>query len=148
MLNVPPDRPLALASFGAYGVDVPFDVIAGREGLSVIAPPGALAPPLRYQDIVAAADLVITKPGYGIVSECIANGTPMLYTSRGDFAEYDVFVAEMPRYLRCRFMPQDDFRAGRWRAHVEALLAQPDPPERIQINGADVAAGMILARQT
>ena len=36
------------------------------------------------------------------VSDCIANGTALLYTSRGRFAEYDVLIREMPRYLRCR----------------------------------------------
>jgi L-arabinokinase len=146
LLQIPPDRPVVLASFSAYGVDVRFDSIDDRERVTVIAPPARLAPPLRYQDLVAAADVVVTKPGYGIVSECIANGTPMLYTSRGDFAEYDVFVAEMPRYLRCRFIPQEDFRLGRWRAHIDALLAQPDPPERVRIDGADVAAEIILGR--
>ena len=30
-----------------------------------------------------AADVVVTKPGYGIISECIANDTAILYTSRG-----------------------------------------------------------------
>ena len=31
----------------------------------------------------------MTKPGYGIISECVANGTAILYTSRGRFAEYE-----------------------------------------------------------
>ena len=146
MLNVPGDRPFVLASFGGYGLDVAYDEIARREHLSVLAPAVALPPPLAYQDLVAAADVVLTKPGYGIISECVANGTPMLYTSRGAFAEYDVFVAGMPRILRCRFMPQDDVRAGRWRAHVDALLAQTDPPERARIDGANVATDLILQR--
>ena len=58
--------------------------------------------------------MVISKPGYGIVSECIANGAALLYTSRGRFMEYDVFVAEMPRVLRCREISQEDLFAGRW----------------------------------
>ena len=37
----------------------------------------------RYEDLVAAVDVVLTKPGYGIVSECVANDTALLYTSRG-----------------------------------------------------------------
>ena len=40
------------------------------------------------------------------MSECVANRTPLLYTSRGVFREYDLFVSEMPRYLRCRFIDQ------------------------------------------
>ena len=61
---------------------------------------------LRYEDLVAAVDVVVTKPGYGIISECVANDTALLYTSRGDFVEYDVLVREMPRVLRCAFIDQ------------------------------------------
>ena len=82
---------------------------------------------LRYEDLVAAVDVVLTKPGYGIVSECIANDTAMVYTSRGRFAEYDVFVREMPNYLRCEFISQDDLHAGRWLASLERVMAQARP---------------------
>ena len=47
-----------------------------------------------------AADVVVTKPGYGIIAECLANDTALLYTVRGHFIEYDVLVAAMPRFLR------------------------------------------------
>jgi L-arabinokinase len=93
---------------------------------------------------VAAADVVVSKPGYGIVSECIANGTALLYTSRGRFIEYDVFVAEIPRVLRCRLIAVHDLRAGRWGDAIAALLAQPDPPERWRVDGAEVAARELL----
>ena len=99
---------------------------------------------LAYEDLVAASDVVVTKPGYGIVSECIANDVPLLYTSRGRFADYDVMVAEMPRVLRSRYISQDDLIAGRWREPVEALVKQPLPSERPSTNGADVAAEEIL----
>jgi len=144
LLGIPGDRPFVLASFGGYGVDIPFDEAAHRERLTIMSPMTTVTPPLRYPDLVGAADAVISKPGYGIVSECVANGTPLLYTSRGDFAEYDVFVTEMPRVLRCRFIPQEDLRAGRWRGHIGALLAQTAPPERAAVNGAAIAAAAIL----
>ena len=99
---------------------------------------------LRYEDLVAAADVVVSKPGYGIVSECIANDTALLYTSRGRLIEYDVMVAEMPRMLRCRFIAQDDLLAGRWAEGVEAVLRQPPPPLTPPTNGAEVAAEFIL----
>jgi L-arabinokinase len=98
------------------------------------------ASPYRYEDLVAAADVVITKPGYGILAECISTGTAMLYTSRGVFREYDVLVREMPRYLRARFISQGDLLAGRWRDSFNALIAQPRAPETMPTNGAEVAA--------
>jgi UDP-N-acetylglucosamine:LPS N-acetylglucosamine transferase len=110
----------------------------------VLSPRAQLQGGLLYPDAVAAADLVITKPGYGIVSECIAGDTPLLFTSRGHFVEYDVLVAEMPRFLRCGFISQDDLMAGRWRPHIDALLRQPPPPERPRLDGAAVAATPIV----
>jgi hypothetical protein len=87
----------------------------------------------------------VTKPGYGIVSECIANGTSLLYTSRGRFPEYDLFVREMPAWLRCRYIAPDDLRAGRWTDAIQSLLRQPPPAGRPDTSGADIAAKRILA---
>ena len=74
-------------------------------------------------------DVVATKPGYGIIAECIANGTALVYTSRGRFAEYDVLVREMPRYLRCAYLDNEALLAGRWQAALDAALNAPAPPE-------------------
>jgi L-arabinokinase len=134
-LDLPLDKPLALVSFGGYGVrDFNLGALDCLDDVGVVITTGAAETPetvpgvacvdvariyemgLRYEDLVAAVDVVVTKPGYGIVSECIANETAMLYTSRGRFVEYDVMVREMPRYLRCRYLPQDDLLAGRWSA--------------------------------
>ncbi len=143
-LGISGDRPFVLASFGGHGLDIPYGAIAKSEGLTVWSAESALPAPLTHQDLVAAADVVISKPGYGIVSECVASGAPLLYTSRGRFVEYDVFVAEMPRVLRCRYIAQPDLLAGRWTDAVHALLAQPPAPERPRTDGADVAATRIL----
>ena len=144
-LGIPENRLLALASFSGHGLAIPVERIARDQELIVLSPSTSLPPPLEYPDLVAASDVVISKPGYGIVSECVANEAPLLYTSRGRFVEYDVFVAEMPRILRCRFIPQEDLRAGRWRSHIEALRAQSVPPERVRVDGAEVAAELIRA---
>ena len=69
----------------------------------------------RYEDLVAAVDVVATKPGYGIIAECAAHQTAILYTSRGHFVEYEVLVREMPRYVRSQFIPQEALFAGEWR---------------------------------
>ncbi len=99
---------------------------------------------LRYEDLVRAADVVVTKPGYGIISEAIANGAALLYTSRGHFVEYDVLVREMPRYLRAEFLEQKQLLSGDWSAALERLLSQAPPPEKPALNGAEIAADEIL----
>ena len=98
----------------------------------------------RYEDLVRAVDVVATKPGYGIISECIANDAALLYTSRGDFREYQVLVDAMPKYLRAAFIDHGDLFAGRWQPHLDALLDQPAPPIAPAVNGADVAADILL----
>jgi hypothetical protein len=155
-------RPAALLSFGGYGMpELCLTAVDCLDDWTVVTTdrvtPRAAATPhvrvieeaqlrgsgFRYEDLVSAVDVVITKPGYGIIAECIAAGTPMLYTSRGTFREYDVLVAECPRYLRCRFIAQADLFGGRWRASLDALLAQPAAPESMPIDGADVAAALL-----
>jgi hypothetical protein len=164
VLGLPHSVPLVLSSFGGYGVtDLDLArldctgeygiVISGHEP-EVNLPGGVYFADerllydreLRYEDLVAAVDVVVTKPGYGIISECVANGTAMLYTSRGAFAEYDVLVREMPRYLRCGFIGHDDLFAGRWRAHLDRVRRRPAPPERPPTDGALAAAAGIQRR--
>jgi L-arabinokinase len=158
-LKLPLEMPLVLSSFGGYGVrdldvatldclDLTGVVLTGHAGQAPPSLPGVwfvdeahlYDSGLRYEDLVSAVDVVVTKPGYGIVAECIANETAILYTSRGRFVEYDVMVREMPRYLRCRYLPLEDLLAGRWRAGLETLLAQEPPPERPRTDGANVVA--------
>ena len=144
LLGAAGDRPLVLTSFGAYGAPLPYELVRARGGLTLLMVERHPPHGLDYPDLVAAADVVVSKPGYGIVSECIANGTPLLYTSRGRFIEYDLFVAEMPRVLRCREISQADLFAGRWTDSIAALLAQPEPVDRPRVDGAEVAAAEVL----
>ncbi len=99
---------------------------------------------VRYEDLVAACDVVMTKPGYGIVSDCIANGTPMLYTSRGRFAEYACLVDGIKAHLPHGFISNEDLYAGRWTSALDAVLAQPRPRPSVDCSGAVVAADALL----
>lgn len=148
-LGLPRDQVLALVSFGGYGLEG-LDVAALRhvQGYRVLLPgdideAAMYASGLRYEDLVRAVDVVVTKPGYGIISECVANDTALLYTSRGHFLEYDVLVAAMPGILRAAYIDHGDLFAGRWQPHLDALLAQPAPPETPATNGAEVAARLV-----
>jgi hypothetical protein len=164
LLKLPDRAPLALSSFGGYGLNV-FDPhrLDCLDSWCVVMTGPHPAPPLpggakfvdeadiydaglRYEDLVRAVDVVVTKPGFGIVAECIANDTAILYTSRGRFVEYDVMVAEMPRFLRCEYLELDALLAGRWRDALERLRRQPPAPEKPRSDGADIVAELIVAR--
>jgi L-arabinokinase len=160
---------VALLSFGGYGlasldlaaVDArgPWTIVttdhssgaaAPVSGVRLVSEDAFLGRGFRYEDLVAAADVVVTKPGYGIISECIAGDTAMLYTSRGHFREYDLLVDALPGHVRCRFISQADLFGGRWRDALEAVIAQPAPLEPLATNGAEVAAetmsGIVLRK--
>ena len=144
-LGYSPHERLVLLSFGGYGLRFDADAFSALKGYRIVDPEklderGLYAAGFRYEDLVRAVDVVLTKPGYGIISECLANDTALLYTSRGHFVEYHVLVAAMPRFLRCAFIGHDDLFAGRWQPHLDALLAQPAPPESPATNGAAIAA--------
>ena len=146
-LGIPDNTSMVLTSFGAYGLrNLDMAALQRLRGYTVITDELAERgpeQPFDYQDLVRAADVVVTKPGYGIISECIANDTAILYTSRGHFPEYEVLVREMPNYLRAQFIGQEDLLAGRWAASLERLLASPPPPIVPAVNGAAVAADEI-----
>jgi hypothetical protein len=99
---------------------------------------------LDYPDVVGAVDVVVTKPGYGIVSDAIAAGTRMVYTERGDFPEYPILVREMVRWLPAEHVSNDDLRAGRLDGPIRRVLARPVPPPP-DLGGARRAALRLLS---
>lgn len=99
---------------------------------------------LSYADVVAAMDGVITKPGYGIVADCLAHGTPMIYTDRGVFPEYQILVRELNRHITAAYLPSEDLYAGRWYSAIKWLAAQPRRQPDCRIDGAEVCAQIIL----
>jgi len=162
-LRLSDSRPVVLATFGGHSGAIPLDRAADcgsfllvatdfevgqdapvHENLRVVTADELTRTGLSYTDLLAACDVVVTKLGYGIVSECIANNVALLYSPRVRFVEQDVFMREMPAVLRCRMIDQDDLRNGRWAGSIEALLEQPAPASSMRANGADVTAARIL----
>lgn len=138
-----PDARLALVSFGGIGLPaLDLGTLAGdgwqlltaaewpaaSQGVFVVERSDLAALGLGYLDLVAAADVVVTKPGYGIVSDAIGAGTRMVYTERGDFPEYPILVGELPRYLPARHVSNAELREGRLRSALDAVLDEPWPP--------------------
>ncbi len=99
---------------------------------------------ISFTDLVCAADFVITKPGYGILADCLSHGTPMIYSDRGEFPEYPILVKGIKKYLPCCYMPKEKLYSGHWRSYLEGLIRQPARQSRLRTDGAQVAAKRIL----
>jgi L-arabinokinase len=153
-LGLTDSRPVILLSFGGFEIQgIDFDRVGALQDYCFLTtqPPPRPIPNirairldgLRYEDVVAQADAVITKPGYGIVSECLIHRVPVLYTSRGEFAEYAPLVAGLERFGVSGFIPNQDLLAGNWRDSLEALLRRPAAWPELPADGAEVAAAIL-----
>lgn len=136
---VSPRRPEDLSPYRFAGVG---DPPRGFPGDWLSLPPDAATP---HEDWVQASDALLGKVGYSTVAEVIAHGVAFLHLSREGFREAAVLERGLARHARARAMPRADFGEGRWRAHLDALLAQPAPCEPLACDGAEVIAGALLA---
>lgn len=98
-----------------------------------------------FADILASCDIVISKPGFGLVSECIVNRKPLIYSDRGDFAEYPYLVEGIEKYLRNAHLPSADLYAGNFFQCLEKIKSAPEPQETIESGGAEMIAEELLS---
>lgn len=99
-----------------------------------------LGPDLAFPDVLNVCDAVVSKFGYGIVSECIAARKRLLCPPRLNFREDEIFVREGPGQLRLATISQADFRAGRWSPPLRRLLDQPIVEPTLPTDGAEACA--------
>lgn len=144
-------RKLVLVCAGGWGTDGWSEIrVAGCEGFRwllvggvpliadgpVIRLPSVLPEGLSFPDLVQACDAVLTKPGYGIASECLLHRTPLVGVERTDFRE----TAELVRVLRTTGpfaeLSLEDFGAGRWEPALRAALSDKSPWREFPRDGA------------
>jgi hypothetical protein len=104
--------------------------------------------PADYVSLLAACDVVVTKPGYGIVADCLANRVAALFTDRGPFREYDVLAEALTRLGRAHHVPRQAVLSGELGPHLDALLAADLGWTDLPMNGATVIAERALHRVT
>jgi UDP:flavonoid glycosyltransferase YjiC (YdhE family) len=99
----------------------------------------------RYEDLLRAVDVIVTKPGYGIVADLLAHRLPVLYTERGEFPEYPFLVQALTELATAEFIPQDALLSGNLRPSLVKLLKRNPTWRSVQLDGAAVAAEKVLA---
>ncbi|MFH1761785.1 MAG: hypothetical protein ABIA63_11860 [bacterium] len=100
---------------------------------------------LEYCDLVKAADVVVTKPGYGIISECLANKTGIIYTSRGPFREYSRLVKHIKKYLHGVYITPGKVKTGDLEEALHTYFKSKHRIITLPSHGAKYAAQKILA---
>ena len=117
------ERPAFLVSFGGLGVDGVEKMLLhemdeyqfmflgsklSRRGNVVTFTDREAA----HEELVTASDAVITKPGYGVCTEAILSRRPIIYTSRGKFAEYTPLADEAKKYIPMRYISNEELFGG------------------------------------
>jgi hypothetical protein len=106
--------------------------------------PAELSPDLRFSDLVAASDAVLSKPGYGIASECVTHHVPLLGVERRGFREAPELAREMQEFGPFHEISLDDFFAGAWEAPLGRLISDRRGWRETPSDGAQQVADRLL----
>lgn len=146
---------VALLCFGGFGLDGDWGGLARLGDWTFVSDAATPTPPANlrqvrrdewyFPDLLRAADVVVTKPGYGIVSEAIVNDCAVLYARRHFFREEDYLVAGLHRYARALEITETQLRRGDWQEGLLRVLALPRPTATIDAAGAEAVATRLLA---
>lgn len=72
-------------------------------------------------DLIMASDVIVTKPGYGIITEAWAAGKPIAYVPRNEFPEYPYLKRWLDAHAPARELGRESFRSGMWGGVLEEL---------------------------
>ena len=153
-LGLPPGKRLALLYLGNWGLDVQWPALERWDGW-VFLLDRPLPQPVtnvrtfdpsrwRYADIAASVDAVVSKAGYGTVTECIANSVSLIYLPRYGFVEHAGLVLGMKPWGGGIEIPEADFFAGDWGESLSLASDATLNPRAYETNGADVIAQKIM----
>ncbi len=101
---------------------------------------------VAFPDVVASVDAVVSKPGFGILSDCVVNKKPLIYADRSDFAEFDILERAIKKYLKHVHIPQQALYRGELGPSLDEIWTRPEAPARMPGGGDVVAARHIVQR--
>jgi len=152
-LDIAPDKRLALLYLGGWGMDIRWPALerwsdwvflVDRPLPRPVANARAFDPAtLRYADVAASVDAVVSKAGYGTLTECIANGVPLVYLPRHGFAEHEALVLGMTHWGGGVEIAESAFFAGDWGGALEGALAARPDPRAFDTGGAQAIARIL-----
>ena len=103
-------------------------------------------PQLSFWDILQVCDVVVSKPGHGIVTDCCSLGVALLHPPRNGFREDELILSASAEHMRQRPIPLSDYSQGNWKPHLDALLAQPRLAPATNTNGREWVADFIASQ--
>ncbi|MGB1028019.1 MAG: hypothetical protein ACPGYL_15795, partial [Rhodospirillaceae bacterium] len=84
--------------------------------------------PMGFPDLAASVDTIIAKPGYGIITEATAAGTPLLIRDRKDWPESPYLLDWLSKHGRWAEISPEELARGEIVSHLDALITGPPIP--------------------
>jgi hypothetical protein len=101
-------------------------------------------PNLRFTDVLNVCDILVSKLGYGMLAECVACQTAILFPPRIGFREDEILRSAASLTVKAREIPLADFEAGDWLAHLRRLKNSSVRIVPMDTDGAKVCAQIIV----
>jgi L-arabinokinase len=98
---------------------------------------------MAFSDVLASMDAVLSKPGFGILSDCIANSKPLIYADRSNFLEYPNLVTAIEKYIKHVHIPTEKLYRGDLGDSLHTIWTSPEPLEEVPLGGDRIAADRI-----
>jgi len=98
---------------------------------------------MAFSDLVVSCDALLGKCGYGTVTECVVNGTPLLYIGRPDWPEEPTLLGWLNDHQAAVEVPPAKLASGTLRDIVAAARALP--VRRCEPTGVEQAAAVLQA---
>jgi L-arabinokinase len=146
----PTDKRLALIYAGSWGLPFPWERLGTFPDwhFLTLTPPREAVPNLTiltptemaHSDLVASVDCVVSKLGYGILGECLANGTPIVYPPRRGFAEFAALEAGITDWEGGRRLSEAEFLGVEWGSVLANIPARGTLTPQPAPGGAAIAA--------
>lgn len=153
-LQLPQSTKLILISFGGIESRLAIEHWPRRDDIFWLLPRGweptradmaaSESLDMPFIDVLSSADAVVTKIGYGMVSESACNGVPVVYCERNDWPEERFLQAWLIANNRAVHIERNVLISPKLLSAIDAVLAlragsRPSP------TGADAAAEILSA---
>jgi len=151
-LGVPPETRIVLVALGGIDCALPLANWPRIKGVAWLFPTTPDAPradwfaastsSLSFIDVLASADAVLTKPGYGTYAEAVCNAVPLLTLARPDWPETPHLNAWARQHGCLEEISIAQFQSGAFGAALERVWRQPVPEPPVP-QGIEQAVGIM-----
>lgn len=146
-------RRLVFLSVGQWSLPMDWDRLSNFPDVAFLAFKGTISHPSVYQldqvqwpsqHIVRSVDAVMSKAGYGTVTECLAGGTPLIYMPREGFSEQEALEQGLDEWGGGIRISEKEFYSFNVRDALDWAFSGKRE-SACNMNGGEVAAKEILA---